>query len=76
MFLSGFLRSGFLQKPTLNPASIKQEVRFLSGFSKVGFVENYGLRSNRKFSIRMIFMKRILELDSVTTILAYFMIFL
>ena len=32
----------FLKKPTF----AKQEVGFISGFSKVGFVENYGLSHN------------------------------
>ena len=39
-FLSGYLRKPTSQKPT----STKLEVGFLSGFSKVGFVENYGLK--------------------------------
>ena len=42
-FLSGIFRSGFSQKSTLKSTSTKYEVGFLSGFSKVGFVENYGL---------------------------------
>ena len=34
----GFSEVGFAKKPTFT----KQEVGFLSGVSKVGFVENYG----------------------------------
>ena len=37
----GFLRIGFSQKPTLKSAFITYDVEFLSGFSKVGFVENH-----------------------------------
>ena len=43
-FKSWFLRSWFSQKPTYKPVFTKEEVGFLSGFSKVGFVENYGLK--------------------------------
>ena len=43
-FLSGFLRSGISQNP-LKTRSYKEEVGFLSGLSKVRFVENYGLTS-------------------------------
>ena len=43
---SGSLRNGilgFLKNPLKNPILLKKEVGFLSEFSKVGFVENYGI---------------------------------